>query len=423
MADQASGNIVSGWFKAAVSSVFGLVSGAALMYLTPLVHNAVKPSRPVANFAYQAQGLTVTFQNRATAGNQGWWDFGDGSALEPFAPTQDTVVHTYGRPGVYAAKLSLRNLLGEENERSVPVALDSASAPAPVIEAFQVVPIRADCTAPATFRIVSKIKNAETCILALGDDRPLEFLPDPAAAQDRLVTYKEPGYFTIKLVALNGKQTAEKSEMVFVNLGETGQPTVTLQVTYEAVQVERLERTYNVPIGFPPQWQENAYPFRVEQKADLGFEIREARLGKLADGRHFKAPPKVEVPADRTRVWLTGELIKPGSLWQRHAPPPAVGIPVTLVQEKRSRPMVRPAEPMMANLTVPTSLLLPLPALPSNWELKKRQLALQVHEGKHLLWQDAKLPASANLRLQNRSCRLTAVEVGHQVKIDLRNDE
>lgn len=419
MADQASGNIVSGWLKAGITSVLGLVSGAALMSLTPLVHNAVKPAKPVANFAFQTQGLMVTFQNRSQGGNQGWWDFGDGSALEPFSSSQDTVVHTYHRPGVYPAKLSLRNLLGEENERNVSVVLDGAAIPVPVIETFQVVPIRPDCTAPATFRILSKVKNAQTGVLALGDDRPLEFLADPAAAQDRLVTYKEPGYYTIKLVALNGKQTAEKSETVFVNLGETGQPTATLQVIYEAVQVERLERTYNVPVAFPPKCQENVFPFQVEQKAELGFEVRSARLGKLTEGRHFKAPPKVEIAADKTRAWLTGELVKPGNLWQRHAPPPAVGIPVTLWQEKRSPATLRPAEPMMANLTVPTSLLLPLPPLAANWELHKRQLILQVHEGKQLVWQDTKLPAQANLRLQNRPCRLTAVEVGNQVKIDL----
>src|SRR5262245_39797562 len=127
MAEESSSRM-AGWMKAGLASVFSLISGAVLMYVSPLVNSAIKPAKPVANFAQQVDGLVVTFANRSTGATEGWWDFGDGSALEPFVPAQEALKHTYARPGVYTAKLSLRNFIGEENERTVAVQLDGAQA-------------------------------------------------------------------------------------------------------------------------------------------------------------------------------------------------------------------------------------------------------------------------------------------------------
>src|SRR5712664_2822296 len=96
---------VGGGAKAVITSIVGLVSGAVIMYLTPVVNNAIKPAKPVANFATQATGLSVQFNNRSTGGTQGWWDFGDGTALEPFDPKLEIVNHAYSKPGTYNAKL------------------------------------------------------------------------------------------------------------------------------------------------------------------------------------------------------------------------------------------------------------------------------------------------------------------------------
>src|SRR5438128_3267718 len=138
MAEEKKGG---GFTKTLFTTLVGLGSGAALMYLSPLLDKVIKPSKPVANFATQIQGMTVHFQNRAVGGSEGWWDFGDGSALEPFTAAQDNVPHKYEKPGVYTAKLTLRNLIGEENERAVSINLDTASSPAaPPIEVFVVVP-------------------------------------------------------------------------------------------------------------------------------------------------------------------------------------------------------------------------------------------------------------------------------------------
>src|SRR5438128_1815112 len=82
----------------------GPMSGAFMMYLSPLLDKVVKPAKPVANFAVDHQGTTVMFHNRSAGGSEGWWDFGDGSPLEPVLAGQEAVSHTYANPGAYIAK-------------------------------------------------------------------------------------------------------------------------------------------------------------------------------------------------------------------------------------------------------------------------------------------------------------------------------
>ena len=110
-----------GWLKTIFGTLAGLLSGAIMMYASPLLDKIIKPAKPVANFAVESDNLTVSFHNRSSGGTEGWWDFGDGSALEPFVSTQESVSHTYARPGVYSVKLSVRNLFNEENDRSASV--------------------------------------------------------------------------------------------------------------------------------------------------------------------------------------------------------------------------------------------------------------------------------------------------------------
>ena len=97
----------------------------------------MKPTKPVANFALTPDGLTVACQNHAS-GESGWWDFGDGTPLEPFAAEQH-VTHAYAKPGSYTIKLIVRNYFGDENERSVPVDVRAGSQDTtPRIAAFAV---------------------------------------------------------------------------------------------------------------------------------------------------------------------------------------------------------------------------------------------------------------------------------------------
>src|SRR4051794_24659820 len=88
MSDQPAGaaGAIASWIKTTVASIFALLSGAVIMYASPLLDRVIKPAKPLANFEYQADGLKVTFHNRSTGGVEGLWDFGDGTALEPFTP-------------------------------------------------------------------------------------------------------------------------------------------------------------------------------------------------------------------------------------------------------------------------------------------------------------------------------------------------
>src|SRR5262249_39365877 len=172
--------------------------------------------RPVANFAVDHEGTTATFHNRSMGVKSGWWDFGDGSPLEPVVPQQEIVPHTYPGPGDYTAKLSVRNLLGEPDERSVTLHLDSPHSEPPAILELDAQPVSPGCYAPATFRVVGKVKNAQVCVWNLDDDRPLEIMTEPSGSLDRLVTFQKPGGYVIKLAAVNGNQGVEKCEVVNV---------------------------------------------------------------------------------------------------------------------------------------------------------------------------------------------------------------
>src|SRR5262245_52658109 len=202
-----------GWFKAGILGVVGLGGGIAGTYATAVVNSVVKPAKPVANFSVAAEGLTVTCQNRAS-GDSGWWDFGDGTALEPFA-LDSQVTHTYTKPGTYSVKLTVRNFLADENERSVPVEIKAGpkDALAPLITGFAVTPVGSSSMAPATFRVTGDVVNADHCVWDYGDGR----LEVAAAGKiDRMVTFDKPGAFPLSLVAHSSTQAVKQASAVRV---------------------------------------------------------------------------------------------------------------------------------------------------------------------------------------------------------------
>ncbi|MCI0377288.1 MAG: PKD domain-containing protein [Gemmataceae bacterium] len=408
----------SGWVKAGVTSMLGLFSGAALMYVSPLLNSAIKPGKPIANFSHQADGLSVTFQNRSTGANNGWWDFGDGAALEPFSPKQETITHTYARPGTYMAKLNLRNFLGDENERIVSINVDGTVANPPTIETFQVIPLKPDSNAPVTFRVVSKIKNADLCIWSLGDDRPLEISNDTQGTQDRLVTLNEAGYYTLRLVAVAGKATAEKSESVFVGMGESVTPAAMLQVTFDAVRVEKATKKVNIAVQFPADRKENSYTFDIERPIDPGFQIVDAKLERSVSDAAVKSH-KLSISPDKTKIRLSGELVKQGGFLQKNAPPPSWVPTVQVTLERRALPERKTSDPVAANLNVPGSTLVPLPKLPNGWAVADRKLNLELRDGATIIYRGSVLPSGANVQIRNRACRVTATELADHVRVDV----
>jgi PKD repeat protein len=358
-----------GWVKGFVGAVLGLLSGAGMMYLSVVVDKVVKPSRPVANFAVSADGLTVNFQNHSS-GESGWWDFGDGSPLEPFDANQQTVAHTYPKPGSFTAKLTVRNFLMEENTRTVPVDL-TAVAPQTLpmsITGLQVEPVGAQAVAPATFRVRGEVQNAEKAILDIGDDRPT--MITEKGPFDRLVVIERPGQFPVQLTGLSGNALVQKETMVTVAQPTAGSLSVVLRVTDTGTRVERKEATPTIPVPVPAK---GAKVFEKIVPADAGCTVTEAKLGKVASPavRNVKA----EVAADRRSVKLTGE-------WAGDAKTAGgsdVLVPLTLVQEKAAR--VNPVVQTRSAVLAPGSPVdLALPQLPAGLTGHQRKMTLEFRQ-------------------------------------------
>jgi hypothetical protein len=290
-----------GWIKAGVIGVLGLGGGIAGTYATAVVNQVVKPAKPVANFSVAADGLTVTCQNRAT-GESGWWDFGDGTALEPFA-ADAPVTHTYAKPGGYAVKLTVRNFLGEENERSVPVevATGPKELPAPLISGFAVQSVSPVAYAPATYRVTADVVNADHTVWDFGDGR-VEVAG--GGKIDRMVTFDRPGAFPLVLVAHNDKQAVKQAGAVKVETPPVGSVTAVLKVTDTGSQVARHTRTESVAIPVPAG--KAAQPnFTRTVQARPGSTIADADPARpsVAGVKNLK----VTVAADKRSVIVSGE--------------------------------------------------------------------------------------------------------------------
>jgi hypothetical protein len=400
-----------GWLKALMGTVAGLLGGATMMYVSPLVDRIVKPTKPLANFAVEQQGLTVQFHNRSTGGTDGWWEFGDGSPLEPLVPEQGTVTHNYTNPGTYTAKLIVRNFLGDENDRAVTLQLENLKAEPPAILGLEAIPVSPGAYAPATFRLVSKTRNADLCIWDTGDDRPLEISNESLTQLERLVTFSKPGGYLVKMAAIKGKQAVERSEIVYVNEPPAGTVMAILSVTDQAMRVEKLETPITLAEAFPPNSKDAIHRIDRPIPARQGYTITAARL--LDGAERAARNMRVQVNPDGRSVHLTGELVREAS-----SPGANAVVRVLLTQERRTQ-VSRPTVPVTATLTVPGAALVNLPPLPADWADAQRQIRLELRDGDRILWQQAQLPRSTTVTVRNQPCTLNAVPLGSQVRLDL----
>jgi len=289
-----------GWLKAMLVGVLGLSGGAAATYATAVVDRVVKPPRPVANFAIAADGLTVNCDNRAS-GESGWWDFGDGTPLEPFAEDKPAT-HAYTKPGSYTVKLTVRNYFGDENERTVPVDVATTNKDtAPKIAAFAVQSVSPAAVAPATFRLSAEVSNAGACVWDLGDGR-VEVTD--AGKIDRLVTFEKPGTFAVSLVAHNGKLGTKQSGNVKVDAPANGTTMAVLKVTDTGTKVDGLTTTEAVAVHVPTPTDKAAPTFTKTLSARAGFTIASANA---VDAPASVKNLKVAVAADKRSATVSGE--------------------------------------------------------------------------------------------------------------------
>jgi hypothetical protein len=300
--------------------------------------------------------LTVTCQNQAT-GESGWWDFGDGTSLVPFS-ADETVTHTYAKPGSYTVKLTVRNFLRDENERSVPVevATGPKELPAPLITGFAVTPVGSSSMAPATFRVTGDVVNAEHCVWDFGDGR-LEV--DDGGKIDRMVTFDKPGQFPLTLVAHSGKQAVKQASAVKIAAAPAGTLMAVLKVTDSGNEIRRMPRTESVTIPVPAG--KNApTTFSKALQARPGFTIAKAAPAVDRPIGGVKSY-KLVISPDKHSVVVSGEWAGNAKKAGEAAGGSDVIVPVKLVEER-----VVPMPPATTHVTgmvaprVPCVLPLPL---------------------------------------------------------------
>ena len=341
-----------GWTKAMLIGLLGVGGGAAGTYATAVVDRVVKPTKPVANFAATADGLTLTCQNHAS-GESGWWDFGDGTALEPFKADGQAVTHTYAKPGTFTVKLTVRNYFSDENERSVPVEIGAAKeSPVPVVNGFAVLPVSGSSVAPATFRLTAEVKNAEHCVWDFGDGR-LDV--DGGGKIDRMVTFDKPGPFAVQLVAHNGKQAVKQTAAVRVDAPADGTLMAVLKVTDGGTRVDRLTLTETVAIPVP---SDKKVGFSKVVAARPGYTISQATPPASVPGAKNL---KVEIAGDKRSATVSGEWAD-SKASNKSAGGSDVIVPLKMTEE-RSRP-VPPTTTLVTGVFSANRAVLPLPPTP-----------------------------------------------------------
>lgn len=398
-----------GFLKAIMSSAVGLISGAILMYVSPLVNSAIKPAKPVPNFSYALEGATATFHNSSTGATQGWWDFGDNSGLEPFAPNQGSVTHRFPNPGRFTVKLTLQNLIGEEAERSVAVKV-SDQLPPPSIEDFKVTAITFNRsgtsphpTAPATFRITGKIKNADFVIWSI-DDHPLELNEAGAGSIERYVTFESFGGKKIRLMAVAGKSKIEKEADVRIDRPDDV-PMILVQQHSYATSSKPMPFT----VQFPAKFTGDSYPFEVTRKVARDATILAANIDPPSD--KLIRNPNLVIAADKKSFTVTGELLRQkganGAMttWSSR---------VDLKVVDHAATGVKRSDPVSAPLQLPGQTVVALPpasgTLPGlEWELR---------QGMDVKVKDTKVPATQFVQFRDKTYRVTLRQVGGQLQCE-----
>ncbi len=449
--EEENGKKGGGWIKTILGMVGGLLSGAVVMYFSAWVDQAVKPAKPVPNFRVEHEGFTVHFQN-LSPGYQGWWDFGDGTELLPASSGQDSVTHKYERPGDYSVKLSLSNLLGEENDRTVPLHVEDAPTTAqPRVVSLTAERVGASDYAPVTYHITAKTENAPLCILESGVADKDEAVNDGTASFDRFVTYDKAGNHTIKLRAVNGTATVCQTQVVSVQ----GAPAGAVQVALTTVESGTELKTRTQPLVFNETFRADVkgevsplasreHPAASSQDRQKEWIIRDVQLkdshGKVVslgdkaemplDAAAFGVPNarnlRLQLSADRRSVHLAGELVRPSA--GKVAILPTLMIQGTMTAEMR-KPEARTV-PMPAYLQLPTAgkastEMVLLPALPADWiNPQPRKLSLSVWDAGKVAANNMTVPGRVEITLQNRRCVLTATPVKDkdnkdQVRLDL----
>ncbi len=373
-----------GFFKAVLGGGVGLATGVVGVYATAIVDKVAKPPKPLANFSIEPpQGLNITIQNQAS-GQSGWWDFGDGTALEPFSPEEKTISHTYSRPGNFSVKLQVRNFLNEENDRSVSIDVSTPSpnsAGGPSIASMTVEPI-AGTVAPAMFRVKCETKNVKQIMMfsGLASQKP-EIVPT-SGTFTKDVLYDSPGRYGLQLFGMNGEAVDMKYNIVSVEAPRPGVISAIARVSDSGSRMERKVAVVNTTIKVP---EKPSGAFERVIVPESGFMFNEVKLEPVTS-KAVKSM-KVDVALDKKSAKVTGE-------WQgdvRTAGGSDVMVKLNCTLEKPVA--ITPSTRNVAGQLVftgdifkndlfsgPLEVTLPLPAPANGMTTLNRQVILELHE-------------------------------------------
>lgn len=371
--EQAKPSRVKSMFKVVFGSFIGLCTGALMMYANVIFDKVVKPPKPVANFsAGSTDGLTATLQNMAS-GQSGWWDFGDGTPLEPFDSEKTQVTHAYAKAGSYKVSLTVRNFLNEEADRSINVDVTAATvatavgaAPSelpPAVKGWKVEAV-GGTQAPATFHVTGELENADEVIWRLGNDKT-EQLTAQSGPIDKYIRIDQPGQQHIVLTAISksSKQPQVLVHAVDVQAQKSAVYTATLRVTDSAMRVDTAVRTQLVSINLHDKTGGATKNFTRVINASPSSTIQSVELGKMAKAVIRKESVKIEIAKDKLSATISGEWATTGDALVREAGGSDVTLPL-LVKEERVTQLSPKTSEVAGTLDARQQIVLPVPANP-----------------------------------------------------------
>jgi PKD repeat protein len=434
----------SGLLKTIVGASGGILSGVLLMYVTGLINTVAKPQKPVPNFKVEVDGLTVRFQNLTPYHNEGWWDFGDGSPLEPVTAEHQVVSHVYPKVGTFTAKMTLHNLLGEEGERAVPVSVSgqvASATPGALPRIATLEAIEVNKYAPATFRVKGQVENAKECVWSLDDGRLRMIKGDALNGVEQLVTFEKPGRHFIKLAVFDSTQGSEpkdqKTQFVDVQPPPKDSLIAILQISGTATQLKTEKQESTLYGTFPSDKKENTAEFSVAQLAKTGCTITEVRVatpdGKgpclAGDKKETALDPPVlkagsvrdlwlKLAPDGTAVRLSGKITRSDA----KTPAPVAAVPVILTQQSKTEISLAP-QVVTGVVAVPASgasaVVLQTPA-PGDCVDVHLKMSLELKDGERSLgvMQDLQRPLLVPVR--GRNYTVTAKQTNEGILVELR---
>lgn len=421
-----AGSQIKGWVKTTVGTIFGLFSGAVVMWFSPLIDNFVKPAKPIANFAYHAEGLTVTFENRSSGSAQVCWDFGDGSPLEFVPGDHPKVQHTYKKPGKFNVKLTARNIVDEVNERLAwvdleevksPGLLKSASAkdlPQPEILDLSARKLvrSAPAYAPATFVFDACVENAQQLIWDFGDGQGLQL-----ADANLTWTFDRAGTYEIRLAAFNGRQKKEIKKTVVVEEPPANALQLVVTTVDEGValvtetQVKTLSMTKAIEAGVAGSG------LTIREAGSPGSRIVRAEL--LEDLSQDVKDVVCFITPDQHAVALSGTIQPPLKLPSGSQALALLSGKVRIAEE-REVPTRRESEPHIVTLATAGERKVRFSEMPITWKQKNRTFKVELRQGDQVVWRGDALPTDVPVTVAGKPAKLSATASDSELTLTIR---